>query len=304
MTSERQYETIELQGLSFEVPRDWQIVRHGLAERKGGLTFTDRFEERMSLHWRTLDREPDISRMLQAEWAKSKGATDEMACQEFSLHDFRVFRFDDVRGSWLRAVRYDSSSRRLIEVALALQGAHARSRPVDEHMLSRIELKGTDVGSRFLAFDLDVTYPANFVVTKCEVVPVSTTLQLEARVPSNRFGTVDTISIRRMGMADTWYRGNAAALLARENPAADPRRVEARETNGHSGAGLEVRVGKPIQRWLGQGRSLRATLWHCDEENAVYHVATCSRDLRSAALEVLETRCCKWSGGSVSRGDE
>jgi hypothetical protein len=303
MTSVCPYETIELLGISLEVPRDWQIVRHGLDERKGGLTFTDRSAERMTFHWNTLEREPDIARMLQTEWGKSKQTGESSEFREETIDEWRGFRFDDARGTWLRAVRYDSSSRRLLEVALALETAHSRSRAVDRRLLSRVELKKSELACRFLAFDIDVTYPSDFVVTKCEVVPASVTLHLESRAPFKRFGAVDSILIRRMGMARTWYRGNALALLARENPLVDPRKANTREIHGHPGAAARTTLSRPLQRWFGHGRTLGATLWHCDEENAVYHVATRTADGRPLDPDAVQVRCCKWAEGSAPRGD-
>ena len=52
-------------GLSFEVPKEWEIVRHSTSTERGRLVLVDRRRQRLEVCWSECKKEPDLERLVE-----------------------------------------------------------------------------------------------------------------------------------------------------------------------------------------------------------------------------------------------
>jgi hypothetical protein len=288
-----QHETIYWLGLRLEVPSDWQIVRHGLKPERGRLTFADRFAERLDLTWRKVPSEPDVESMVKDQRVRDDS---EGSSSELRIPGWCGYRRTCAGESLVRAARYDAESKRLIEVVLVVEPRQGRSTKVDDRLLNQIRSAETiDQRQRLRAFDIDVTLRKSLRLCRATVEPANVTFAFAA-ADTRSIPTSSQASavIRRMGMAASWYRGNALRLLERESPRVDFGRVREIRVNAHVATYAEGDASRTrVLRWFGRGAHRRAVAWLCEAENAVYHVATTSSDLAPLGPEALTVECCK-----------
>jgi hypothetical protein len=298
MKSNGPYEAIEWLGLHVEVPRDFQIVRHGISAELGQLTMTDRYAERLNVAWRRIEREPDLDKMVLEQRAKDQATFPSATIDSVRIRGWQGYRVVDTKQTWVRAVKYETRTGQLLEVQLTTHAEYVKCEVLKEDWVSRIAVTDTPEGvSRFAAFDIDVSVPCGLKLTKTAVVPASCTFEFERETPEKYTAKPATAVIRRMAMADTWYRGNPLKLLMRESPNVEFSSPETLRSGPHAATYSEgdTTVAR-VSRWLGRTSRCRALIVHCEAENAVYHVATSSYDRAPLHPMDLQLRCCKSSG--------
>lgn len=302
MNPRHKNESLEWLGLHLEVPRDWQIVRHGLSKTLGTLRFTDRYGERMTLTWHTLSREPDLGRMVTEQQHKDQTADANRRIERLSIGGWQGYRVVAPERTWVRAVRFEPATRQLLDVALTLSAAHAGSVPVTEQLVSRIAVTNHDAQrARFCAFDIDAAYPSDLAVTKADVVPASVTLELERQQGGKPTKRPASAVVRRMGMAASWYGGNPMGLVLREYPHLAFGKPSEIEVGGHQALLTVADTTKGrISRWFGRQTTCRVLVFHCEAENAVYCVGT--RSYERAPLLPSDIALCCCTGKDRARG--
>jgi hypothetical protein len=296
-----QHETIYWLGLRLEVPCDWQIVRHGLSSARGRLTFTDRFAERLDLSWRHLDHDPDVEHMVRDQRARDDRELPDCQTADVRISGWHGYQRSGAGESLVRAARYDAAAHRLLEALLIIEPKQGRSTKVTEQLLNAVRsVAAENHRQRLRAFDIDVTLPENLRLSRASVEPANIVFEFEDtdKKHPDRARVLASVVVRRMGMASSWYRGNALRLIERESPRIRFGPMRDICVNSHVAGYAEGDASRArVLRWLGRGMSRRALLWHCEAENAVYHVATTSYDRAPLHPEALQLECCKGGPG-------
>ena len=295
MKSVSPYDAIEWLGLRLEVPQDWQIVRHGISSLNGCLTFTDRYSERMNLSWRKLDREPDVERIVAEQLQRDQTKIPDLTLARTTIPGWQAYRAESAESEWVRAARYEPLTSQLLEVWLSVRSNQKKSQLANERLVCAIA--GTDPNrdtSRLQAFDTCLEYPRDLVLSTTKIEPANVTFEFErAAVKGQPFSRARAV-VRRMGMASCWYRGNAVALIAREAKQVVYQTQSEHWLGAHRAMRVEGDTTKgPIQRWFGRSTRSRATLMHCEVENAVYLITTESYDQAPLLPERFKFVCCK-----------
>jgi hypothetical protein len=260
------------------------------------LTFTDRFAERLDLTWRHLDHDPDVEHMV-----RDQRASDEREMNDCQITDVRIAGWHGYRRTCnsetlVRAAHYDTATRRVLEVLLIIEPKHGRSTKVTEQLLNAVRsVAAEDQHQRLKAFDIDLSLPSDLRISRATVEPANVVFEFESSDQQpGRASVRATAVVRRMGMASSWYRGNALALIQRESPRVRFGRLSHVRVNAHDAGYAEGDASSArLMRWLGRGMRRRALLWHCEPENAVYCVATTSFDRSPLHPQALRLVCCK-----------
>lgn len=290
---------IQWLGLKFRVPSEWQIVRHSVAPDAGRLVLVDRRRERMELYWHSCAREPDLERTLEDQRSKERLAEPEAAIEPCSFTaGWRGFRRRSGGGDVVsRAGRYDSGSKRWLEVVIVAPAGAKDGPSTDLDVLGSVEVTGP-AGSctRWQAFDIDLVTPAGFRLVVAQVRPAD--VAFDFRAVDSQTGELGTEAARvhRRGMADAWYAGDPEQVLHRDNPGV--RFLELRQDSAGPHPALigEGRApGTRLGRLLGRRATCRSVAWHCDQRNAVYCVTTTSRDKTPLMPRDFVVSCCRGS---------
>lgn len=276
-------------GLSFSVPKDWEIVRHSASCEQGSLVFVDRRTQRLTLSWTRCQNEPDLERVLgdyQSKERKEKGTS--------KFEKFRHGRYVGLsnlgpRGEQVtRAVRFHAPHGRLVE-ALFLDPKCSTNEWI-EAFLDSLEFEcAAEQSRRVRAFDIDVEAPSGLRLTKATVKPADVVFVFspdEERGP--RAGT--EARLRRLGMAASWHDGDLGRMVRKHHPKSLFKTVENQRRGANPAVVLEgFEPSPPLRRWLRLARCQRTLAWHSAEENAVYELTTLSphkRPLRPTAFDV------------------
>ena len=255
---------IEWHGLSFLVPSDWELVRHGSSPALGSLGFVDRRRERMTLSWAKTERVPDLERLTHE---LGREHSDSGSVAPFELGAFRGLVVDTQGGRETRAVTYHAESSRLLELRIS---ETARGGSAETIVRSFRIAPSDDIERRWRAFGLDVCTPNDFALASAAVHPLDVTLRFE-RAFAGRMVPLLRLSARRLGMAATWFRGDFARLLAEKAPGVSFGVLQACELGDYSGF---VATGKGADaRWVrlvGRAREERALVFRAEDENAIY----------------------------------
>lgn len=286
---------IEWMGIAFRVPDDWQIVRHGLGLDRGSLVLVDRRLQRLQLWWSTVAREPDVERMIDHEREQVEKA--ESAAQVRALRGFGAWRVLETAlpdgAVSTRAARFDPKTSRLLEVVVSTR----RDEPTVDLVRAlldamRVVCRAEAVRS-WRAFDVALRMPPDYRLTGTTVNPADVTLRFEAVDPEDGSELGVSMSLRRMSMLADWYAGNAEALIRRDLPKVEFESFEPVEHAGHPAlraAGLLP--APPLRRLLGKRRSVRATAWTCEPENAFYLLTHTSPSDHGASSLDFGVDCC------------
>jgi hypothetical protein len=257
-------EQVEWHGLALSVPRDWEIVRHGLSPALGSLCFVDRRRERLTLSWAAVKSVPDLGRIVH-EWAGL--ACERGAPRPFDVGSWTGLMLQTAAGVETRVVSYDASTMRLLELRILARAGEER---LARELIGGIRVRAeAEPVRRFRAFGIDVVVPRDFALRSAAVAPCDVSFRFE-RAAGGRETPLLRFSAQRLGMAGTWFDGDFAGLLAAKAPGVDHGplqavRVDGREAHACRGRCLE-------QRWvrlLGRAREERALLWSAPEQNAI-----------------------------------
>lgn len=283
---------IQWLGIRLHVPEDWQIVRHSLSPQRGQIVLIDRYRQRMQLGWTQVKDEPDLDRMVEDYRSKQLAAQEGARIDDLpAVGDWRGThrRFGGSELDVIRAVRYDEPTKRLLEVVLLADEGDAADQELVRRVLASITaVEPADAVTHWVAFGLDVTLPAQWRMTSLDARPADVVMRFEHYEPAKDRPTGAVAEIRRRGMADAWYDGDAEAFLAARAPhLRDPR---SGIYDGRSATVIEgIEAGPRLKRMLGLLRKQQDVVWACAGCNAVYHVSVlkpANMPLQAADLRV------------------
>lgn len=301
---------IEWLGLRLELPRPWEVVRHGVSPRKGSLVFADRARQRLQVTWTACVKKPDVGRLLDDHRDRQKAEQPDAEFVPATLPiGWRGLerRFDDGR-SLLRAARYDTGTDRLLEAVLEVD----RTAP-DEIELADDVLRGIRVVSdpasarRVRAFGIDADLPAGWRLGRTRVLPADTSLMFvkgaSVKTRSDTAAASEAeVTLRRRAMADVWFDGDPRALLQRDEPRASMNFTET-QANGHAAVAAAWDVPGPrYERLLRQNRVAIARLWHCPADNTLYQLTAVGPVKRPPTLDGFGLSCCGAAAGGRHSG--
>jgi hypothetical protein len=257
---------VEWQGFAFSVPNDWEIVRHGLSPALGSLCFVDRRQQRLSFSWAAVRSVPDLERLAveMAAELSVRGPTE-----AFKMGSWRGLTLEADGGSETRAVSHHLETSRLLELRVSAPAGNGQTLARDIARSFRAR-HAADERRRWRAFGLDVSTPQGFVLVSAAVAPCDVTFCFE-REASGRKQPLLRFSARRLGMAEAWFRGDFARLLAAKASGVQHGALEVIDMGGHE---AHVAKGRCVQaRWvrlLGRAREERALVWSEPDQNAIY----------------------------------
>jgi hypothetical protein len=282
-------------GLSFVVPEQWQLVRHGLSPDDGRLVFVDRRRQRLTVSWAKCAERPDLGRLI-----------DDYERQRLKQESEGRFR---IRGSWrglvqrdefgervCRAVTYESGL--LVEVQLLLEADAENPRQALSHFVRDFAFESSEGARRWTAFDVDLVVPPRHRLESTDVKPADVRLSFEQHDEEGRHTGLE-VTVRRLGMARSWFDGDLEALVRSHWP------KWSLNVHAESGASGEVRgdglgPGPVFRRWLKLVPRIQFRAWSVPEENAIYELAVVGPQRGTDVnVEPYELRL---GGGARSRG--
>jgi hypothetical protein len=283
-------------GLKLSVPKDWEIVRHSVSHARGSLIFVDRRRQRLELGWLALGNKPDLER-----WAADLEREEKRRDAAAKLRHFRV------KGGWralerrapsgeitTRAVRHDAATEQLVEAAVETRAGLSEDRDLVERLLATVAVEcAPERARRLRAFDVDVEVPEPLRLEAADVKPAD--VRFEFRGYDRERGRELSVaaSVWRLGMAESWYDGDAEAFIRSRESANRFARFSVVRHAGHEATLAEGVTGAPlIQRALGLVRARRVLVWACEARNALYAVATSSQRWAPLEPQALAVTCC------------
>ncbi len=281
------FRTYRWLGLEFEVPAEWEIVRHATNAARGSLIVVDRRRQRLEVRWSDCAKAPDLERLVHDFKSKAEGGQGEVLAVE---NGFRGLRSTGDGGRLTtRAVRWDARSKRLLE--LTLLAADGDAPELVTRVLGSVRTSSAEQ-ERYSAFDVDVELPLGLSIAHATVKPADVLFEFQASQAEGHKRKVPQASVRRFGMADSWFSGDLGALIRRENSSLrlgfSERRYGPHAAVFASGAG----AGPMLPRMLGLVPERRVLAWLCGEKNSLYVVSTSSKKKQPLLPEQLVVRCC------------
>lgn len=269
-------EIVRWMGLRFRVPCDWQMVRHSKNAARGNLVFVDRRRERLEVHWLDCRQEPDVERMLDNQ--RSLALSQDAQAKTEPLNGLGAWRAlrTLTRGAVIsRAVRFDPKTQRLVELVLS----SSEDEDVGEvfpWFCRHFELEArAQEALRWAAFDIHVRVPAGYRLAEVDAKPCDALLEFEREDVEGEAKAARKIRVRRMGLVDSWYTGDAPALIrshAKKLKFAEFSPTV--EANHPATMGLGIEAAPLVARLRGRQVHAMVRLWHCAVENALYEVTS------------------------------
>ncbi|NJL30463.1 MAG: hypothetical protein HC898_01890 [Phycisphaerales bacterium] len=164
-----------------------------------------------------------------------------------------------------RAVRFDETDRRLVE--LALPWPHGPQSDLELELLQSFRLEAPNQqGLRWCAWGMRVQVPQGWKLHSAGIEPGSAHMRFTQ-------GRAESL-VRRLGAIDTWFHGHLDEFLTQQvsDSSISPRVTE---VNKHPACEMEtIEPGTRWQRWTGRLRARHDLAWLCPSDHAVYHVMT------------------------------
>ncbi len=282
-------------GLEFETPADWEVSRHSPSFPSGGLVMVDRRRQRMEVAWRGCDREPDLRRSL--EDLRERFSQPSSRSEPQSLDSVAGWvgfwcRADD-QSSVAHALHWQRGTGRLIHVSIV---ARREDRVAGRRLAQAILRSFRDGGGgsrpiHWQAFGIDCQSPPGWRLTSTKVAPMDVELQFRHFRSGGRHEDGPRATIRRLGMAATWFNGDMQAFVRSRDPELDFEFKPCR-CQGHDAlmARAEGEIRK-IYRWLGRRRTRLELIWLCEPMNALFRVITASPPQFPLQPQDFELKC-------------
>ena len=283
-------------GLTLKVPEDWEIVRHSVAVQRGSLIFVDRRRQRLELGWLSVKSEPDLD-----HWASDLEQEQRRLDAEVRL------RRHAHRGGWqaleygrknceitTRAVRYEARSSQLIEAAIETRDGVSADRDLVAALLDEISVTAAPESARyFRAFDVAVHVPESLRLGAARVKPADVCFDFVAHDGERERERGSLASVERLGMVESWYNGDARALIQSRNPGSRFSSFSSARYAGHEATLAEgIEPGPLAKRALGLLRERRVLVFRCERQNALYALSTSSRKGERIEPQELRVQCC------------
>lgn len=261
----------------FEVPAEWETVRHSANRLAGRLEFATRAGFQALFSWQACRREPDAHRMMLEFLRREIAKTDpERARNLRDLRAGRVGAFETGHageGLPCLAARYLPAAGQYVQWIFPRFDAARFAREWSPLLLGTRPNDGPR--RRWCLFGLDLRLPDELDLEHAEVFPADVTLLFESRrklaVHAHRWGLPEEL-LRGTTLADFYHR----VLLRRHSVV---RRVYETALGGRRAVGIDFDRRGEFQldtlagrRWKGRG-----TAWHDAAEQRIYAVEVAGR---------------------------
>ncbi|MEX0775516.1 MAG: hypothetical protein WD042_07355 [Phycisphaeraceae bacterium] len=303
MNQARTQQSVIWLGMRLAVPAEWEIVRHAVSPKQGGLSMIDRRDQRLQLSWRELRAAPDLGRML--DDYRSRDAELYPAGKVVGVENaggWRALRRSAEKGCLTRAVRYEPAYGRLIELVLpwpggtaapggtvapvAVEGGAGRyDERVERAILESFSMAADPLGpQRWCAWGLDCTAPAGWPLGRAQVKPADVSLVFQHEK--------ERLTARRLGAPDLWYHDRPEEFLEQELDG-QPNEIQFMRHRGHQACHSKSQEKtQPYRRLAGLGLEREDLVWHCPLDHVVYQVTAHYRRRKPVSLRDLDVRCC------------
>jgi hypothetical protein len=285
MTEPTCAQSIAWLGLRLAVPTDWEVVRHSLSLRKGGLTLVDRRRQRLQLRWTACRKPPLLDRMLDDHRARQLKDEPDALIEPYHHGPWRglVRELDDQ--TWLtRAAWYEPNERVLLEAVVSHGDGELEMR---DALIDGIDLaEPMREATTWRVFGLAAQTPERFRAYASSVNAGEVSLSFaEYDAPGGEKLRPGRATLTRLGMADGWFAGDLGKYLQAREPklrfVINERILDEAFTGGARATAVTARCIEPgprIKRLAGRLRTRRDLLWHDASVNAVFHIRTLSFD--------------------------
>lgn len=274
---------IDWLGMTLRVPHEWAIVKHAVSPQRGRLALVDRRRQRLMLAWSPCPDSPDWDRMLSDQESLELEAHPGASFERSVEQGWQVLRRSDEGSGVTRAARYDRARRRVIELVI----------PVNEPGDAEDELQvltGFDVapveegaGEAFCAFDLSIWVPSGWRLAKVAVQPGQVEVVHELGRAS--------LTVRRLGMAESWLRGDAGSYLRQQLKLLKAQTM-AMTWQGQPAWSIDRREPGPrIKAILGRLRRCTELVWLQPDANALVHATLMRPRRQTLSLEDFDIAC-------------
>lgn len=288
-------EVVEWLGLRLELPRRWEVIRHGISGRKGSLALADRRRQRLQVTWTSCVKRPDVGRLLSDHRDRQKTIDADAAFVKPTLPvgwrglerrfappaDSKSQNAQDETAILVRAARYDKPTDRLIEVVLDVDPHDPADAALAEQVLGGLRVVGkAEDAQRLQAFGINADLSEGWRLHRTAVQPADVTLVFvpqKARRPAEPHHPLPrSVTLRRRALTDVWFRGDWRTLFQHDEPkadiaVADP--AEPEEVPGHPAATATWDVPGPrYQKIIRRHQVATSLAWLCPREKAIYQM--------------------------------
>jgi hypothetical protein len=282
-------------GMRFPTPDRWEVCRHSVSCRNGSLVLADRRRQRLELTWRDCPREPDLAHGCRDLRDRFRAEDGEDRCRPLpAVRGWTGFvRRTHADSGVAYAMRWDPASGRIFQANVVLRDddpiPHDR---MTESILAGFRDSGfVDRSVRWKAFGIDCRPPSGWTLASTRVIPMDVTFRFRRDAEGGHAPDAGEAAVQRLGMADTWFNGDARAYL---RCAAAGSRFTFVETSlgGHRAvAAAAPHKTRPWQRITGHRRERRELLWQCERVNSVFRITAVGSAKRDVTPEDFSARC-------------
>ncbi len=291
------HNAIAWDGLELRLPRDWEISRHSLPGKSGGLTVVDRRRQRLELTWRHCDREPDVRRSCNdlRERLGGRGGSSETRRLDSVPGWLGFWHREDQRRTVAHALSWQKTGGRLLQIAIiALEDDRIAKRRLAEEILRNCrDTGGNDRPKRWKAFGVDCITPPGWRLVETSIKPMNVMLRFEHFPAAGNNPDGREAEIYRVGMADTWFNGDARAYLQGRQPSLDFK-FGHDICCGHPAVTAQAEnESRRLWRWFGRRRLRRELIWHCEQSNAIFRVGIICQPNDKLTPRDFKLCCCQ-----------
>lgn len=280
------HQHIDWFGMSFTVPREWEIVRHSTDKNRGRLGFVDRWNQRAQLTWRHVERKPDIGRMFKDLRSRDRARfSDCRLSKTFKLNGWTGYYRATARESITHAGRYDKRGDRWIELVLVWPREHDQDqeRLVLESFAAR-EYGTPETRAQWSAFGLSFSVPGEWELRGVLAGTIQKVFDF-----SHAGGTARIV---KRSIPRAWEGGDIHKVLRGDSTGYDGEIRQCRHGK-HTAVCFEGRERRMHPRWLwGKRYHRHDLLWECDANRALFQIGSIAHRGSEHAAASVALSCC------------
>ncbi len=283
-------------GIEFSVPKEWAINRHSLSYLDGSLVFVDRRRQRMELIWRACDKKPDLNMScedLKSRVREASGVAPVGLKPASGWIGFEV-RIDE-QTVVIYALHWERGSGRIFQANIVARDDEPGSKyALAEGVLDSFRDEGwQDRPVRWKAFGIQCVSPPGWQLVSTHVKPMDVKLQFQHFSGKKAKKEEGKATIHRLGMAESWFSGDARAFIRDKSPKLD---FDFGRTDyrGHDAATATAQEETRLFfRLIGRSRIRRELAWLCEPVNSLFRVITVSAGKQAIDPRCFETECMR-----------
>ncbi len=279
-------------GFETRVPEDWEVSRHGISPRRGSLVLVDRRRQRFELTWQHCEKKPDLghsSEDLRARFRREGASSDELPRLKSVPGWLGFWRRIDSLTVLAYALRWQRESGRIFQATIvARDDEHVDNGCfVAEILRSCLDNLGERKAIHWKAFGIDCISPPGWALDSTRMYSMDVKLQF--RNPDNKQGV--ECAVHRMGMAGTWFNGDAESFVRSKEPKLDFR-FDSMDYNGHRAMTAVARtLNRLFHRITGKRLIRRELIWQCEPANSLFRVTTVCNPGENLLPQDLAAQC-------------